>query len=341
MKKRILNIALAAAMVSSSSWAVEGGDKLNWNDHQYLVESNCTGTIIGGRFVLFAGHCGAWESNPFPRAIKLSNGKSIMPSKRHAELYYEGTDDVALWELNDIIPTNKVIYLNASDAPVIGDSVYLMGFGRDNGIADLHGGFNTVSNVVETNVMYVDSIVHSVEGDSGAPVLNANSEIIAVNAGSNTVEGSGEYAQSGSMISAPVVKNWILNTVNGWHSETNFELVGQRTVELQSLHSQPTDLNELINAGTFTSGDVQVLGGSCITDGMVDAFQRCTLDVSSNGREGFVDLGNYKITVNPHVELEPEPDGGHNNNGGESGGGSIGFIGMIVLGLLASWRKTI
>lgn len=347
MKKVALLLAIAS--LSSTAYAVEGGQDVSWQDYPYLVESQCTGTVLGGKYVLLAGHCGASVSSPFPRMVSLSNQTDIMPVTRNAELYKKtGNDfvDIALWTLPQSVPTYKVAFiadLNAPETKVkLGNEISFIGFGRDNHIPKLGKAQTTVSwlidNLSESARFDYDSKStqgHSVPGDSGAPVLNANNRIIGI----NTVgipDQAGFFHNGGERLRK--AKDWLLQNINAWHSPTELMFTGDNTLDIQSLHVNPTNLAERQNNGTLTTGDVSVTGGTCLTD-TIEPFGTCTLEMTAGQYEGKVilDDGN-EITINrgkkPTPPIPPTP-----KDGGGSGGGSIGWLGLLGLLGCALRRK--
>ncbi|WP_305843089.1 hypothetical protein [Photobacterium leiognathi] len=77
-----------------------------------------------------------------------------------------------------------------------------------------------------------------------------------------------------------------MSTINDWHSPTELKFTGNKTIEIQSLHVNNTNIALRQNNGSLSSGDVTVTGGSCITDGDVAPFGICTLEMKSGPYEG-------------------------------------------------------
>ena len=67
MKKISIFALSLAGLLSTSVYAVEGGTPIAWGEHPYLVESQCTGTVLAGKYVLLAGHCADSVDSPFPQ----------------------------------------------------------------------------------------------------------------------------------------------------------------------------------------------------------------------------------------------------------------------------------
>lgn len=353
MRKRALSLfalPFFCTFVSPAN-AVEGGVTQSWVDHPYLIESQCTGTVIAGKYVLLAGHCAASVSSPFPRSVNLSNGESIMPIARNAEPYdnkdgsWNGGADVALWTLPTAAPMNKAVFFaNLNDQTTklhMNDSVRFIGFGRDNSIPTLAITKNHYISYISSNngqvVEYKGSDGHSVPGDSGAPVFNSDNKIIAVNySSSGSVDNNGLYDANGTALHP--VKDWLLNNINRWHSANELTFTGEQTIEIQSLHKNNANLATRWNNGTLSTGDVTVTGGTCVTGSSVSPFEICTLELKSGVGEGKVllEAGN-EITIN-RKKIDPKPDP-KPDNGGEGGGGSIEWATLLLLSFLFILRK--
>ncbi|WIG83784.1 trypsin-like serine protease (plasmid) [Photobacterium damselae] len=354
--KQISLLALGiTSLFPISSYAVEGGTALSWSKYPYLVESQCTGTVIAGKYVLLAGHCGDSIDNPFPRLVNFSNGSSMMPINRNTlykpDLPETKFADIALWTLPESVSINKVAFIdnlnNPSTTPTVDEKISFIGFGQYDKIPRLSQAFNHITQADNgaMRISYSDTAQHSVPGDSGAPIFNLNEKgqidkIIGVNYSSTgSIDPStGLYRQNG--VNLRFVKDWLLQSINAWHSPTELKFTGSNTIEIQSLHVNDTNLALRQNNGALSSGDVTVTGGSCITDGDVAPFGTCTLELSSTGSEGHImlDDGNT-ITINraPKPEPEPKPDPQPSNGGGS--GGSMGYLSLLGLLVLAFKRK--
>jgi len=351
LKLPIIISASLISTLSSTASATEGGTDINWIDHSYIVESDCTGTVLAGKFIILAGHCGAWASNPFPRLVRFSNGDAMLPTSRNADPYYDkggkynGGVDTAIWTLPESAKMDKVIFIadlnDAAKNPKINDKVTVFGFGRDNNTAKLGKIESIITNITDAGITYSDAIQHTVPGDSGGPVLNGKNELISTHySATGSIDPlTGMYDGSGANL--VTVKDWLLESVNSWHSATELKFTGTKTIDVQSLHVDNVNMIDSWNAGTLTSGGVTVTGGSCVTKADVKPFGMCTLELEATTEQGFVNLDDdNKITINRTVkpEPEPEPKPAPNTDSGKSGG-SMGIFSLLALFGISLRRK--
>lgn len=91
---------LFSLLLSSNAYAVTNGTSVNWNDYQDMVEMDCTGTVIAGKFILTAAHC-TNDNN-----IRFSDNTMVSSITRVDHLNWDTPDtgiDVSLWTL----PSNR------------------------------------------------------------------------------------------------------------------------------------------------------------------------------------------------------------------------------------------
>ncbi len=322
MKKiTILVFSLANFFAASSAFAIVGGVDINKSEYpQFLKIGGCSGSIVAGRYVLTAAHCEKTAAN------SAINGNSVTHFIGNPDWIANGYD-VGIATLKNIYPVNTVSFL--SDVPMIDENVQADIYGWSTGSLKRATMLTRAKDSVVPQALYLkfDNNGHTEQGDSGSPVL-INNAIVSIH---NGVDGSheGDFGAITSRIEYS--RDFILSTINDWHSPTELKFTGNKTIEIQSLHVSNTNLALRQNNGTLSSGDVTVTGGSCATDD-VAPFGICTLEMKSGPYEGKVvlDDGN-EITINRGKKpTPPNPDPDGKSKGG--GGGSLGWL--TLLGLL-------
>lgn len=356
MKKT--SLATALLLISSPALAVQFGTTVNWFDAQFdnIVKNSCTNTVIGADFIITAEHCKNGDS------VQLSNGYHVsvtdystpFPMAQGETRYV----DIALAKLSDKVDTTAFMPLSAN-AVSVGDEIKIYGFGRYEDSSEakpLTYAVRGVSSQTESTIRLTNiGQGNIVSGDSGG-ANTLNGALVSVNSSSFMTEGD-VIDSSHTKLSNPVVNEWILETVNGWHYPTVVKTDSNTVVKVQSLNlGQVGDITNVIS----TSGDVQIdyNGITCesmktITDGLgnvieatpndIQAYDVCSIPVESTGYEGTITLGNDVINVNPNVKpeiVEPEPEiTPPTTEGGSGGGGSLGLLSLLGLALVAFKRN--
>ena len=353
---KLTPIAALLSLTSLPALAIENGIALDWQQHDNLVEMNCTGTIIGGDLVLTADHC-KWDSAGGLRPVTLSNGAQI-ETRTQISSSIPPTDtayfDIGLWQLASTPTVTAFTPLSLLPAN-IGEPLTILGFGETQ--QHLFQAIKNISTIYDT--IYVTQDIgqgNLVPGDSGGPTL-LNNSLIAIN------QAVGGDASNHGKLSYKPARDFILNTVNGWHYPTK-ATVGQNTtvnVQIQSLIQSndgvgAIDLTTLVN----TTGDVTIGNISCVAqelDAMnqlplatktdIKPFDVCTLPLTSNGDEGTVTItdptGNNKdavIVINKKVVTPPVTDPSTDKNNSNGGGcGSMGLMAIFSLLLAGLLRR--
>ncbi|WP_394168084.1 trypsin-like serine protease [Photobacterium piscicola] len=332
--KTITKITLAIiGLTSASAHAIVGGTSVDESLYQQYVtytagNQRCSGTIVGGKYILSAAHCmtNAKTGNiKDQRLIKFTTNPDDLLSRGF---------DIAIATIEEQYKTPTITFL--SDLHVL-DNEKVGVFGWGAGVLK-HAVMKTklVDQYIPQALLLNDiNEGYTNAGDSGSPVVLSN-KIISIHSGKD-----GDENDENATISARIEssRDFILSTINDWHSPTELKFTGAQTIEIQSLHVNDTNLAERWNANTLTTGKVTVTGGTCVTD-TIAPFGTCTLDVTADAGEGKIKLtDNNIVTINRAAVVEPDTGGStdkdNNNNGG---GGSFGWLTLLAL-LPLAWRR--
>ncbi|GAL27731.1 possible trypsin protease [Vibrio variabilis] len=316
MKKAF--IPLLFTLVSANSFAIQDGTPINWNDKNDLVTFNCTGTIIAGKYVFTAAHC---QEDQF---IQFSDNtwQAAVSRTDHPEYANNSGYDVSFLYLENIAKTSSIhFFSNLANNNINDKDLLLMnGFGGTTSLNqaqfEIDGNYTYPGQSMLMKGLFIGKGT-STRGDSGAPYLNTSNEIFSLHK-----SGTPNYVIGTNLHYA---KDFILDTINGWHYPTVANTTsGQVTIKVQSLHQSP------VVDSAYTSGDAQIIGGTCQSAGPLNAFATCDYIIESQGGEGTLHLsGTESITINPQTN-----SGGNNGNESSGGGGSFGLAsGLVLLGL--------
>ena len=320
-------IGVLTAGLCSNAWAVIDGEPIDWQSHDNTVEiSKCTGTRIGGVFVLTAAHC---ETNVGLTWIKDAyHGEyqyiveSVYLHPNYVPNYI--SEDVALAKLSTPTDYAHIQFLADLSAPTyVQDAQFTMdGFGGLNNQPPARATFKLYYNV-QNYPSHIEGMQvngsYSAGGDSGAAWVNTNNDIIATHTGASSSGNVGEdHTHIIGGTDLHYAADFILDTVNGWHYPTIATAKGRTTIEVQSLHR-----GGAVDTA-YTSGDATIVAeeSSCLT-GTIAPFERCTYVIDSGGGKGTLHLSDTES-----VRLNSASAGG--SSGGDSGG-SAGWATLLAL----------
>ncbi len=341
---------LALSVFSASSYAVENGTPVDWSqqDNTIRLDSSnnanmyCTATLVSGRYALTAAHC--LDGNGIDRISTVSNDITQISQQLMHPNYMENggfsTEDIGIVKLEHQIDYHNIQFLNI-DKHIAGEELTIAGFGDT--VETLNRADFTFSHYYPNPddpdnpfVVYADMVneSHTTGGDSGSAWVNKNNEIIAIHKGSSVVHGWEDTYRETYGTDIQAVKDFITSNIDGWHYPTLVDANGRATITVQSLHRDD------VSDDAYVDGDVALIpeDSTCMTNGSIQPFEKCTYVIESTGGEGTLSLSDSEIIhINKPVET---PDGnGDGDNSDDSSGGSMGFWPLILFGVALRRRK--
>lgn len=330
MKKTILALSMMAAI--SPAHAIWQGESLIASDNPQVVKlNNCSGTVIGNKYVLTAGHCGDGAGT---NAVD-GNGKVVQVTKTHLNPLYDASVariyDVALWELATPMTSG---FLSASEPAKDAMSSISGWEGGTLKKAELKalGPVNPLFSEDAFELLYdpANGIGSGMSrpGDSGGPCYTQDGVWGTIHGAGG--QGDGTYIQVCQRVTNANTRQWILETVNGWSYPLELKGDGAVSVKVQSVHA---------GAEAFTpwvEGNVELISNSC-SGGIVDPLAVCNLTVKGSGKLYLT--AQDVIEINKQVE-PPQPPTPEENGGG-GGGGSSSPVMLAMMAMAAILRRLI
>jgi hypothetical protein len=318
MKKSLSAIALMMAV--SPVYAITDGEALDpVSNPQFVKLKNCSGTVIGNKFVLTAGHCGDGSGS----LVMDGNNKTSTVIKTVIHPRYDPDTsrvfDVALWELNSPMetgfisttePVKDVIYSISGWANGTLKTAKMLAIGPENPL------FSEDAFELLYNPLAGIGTGKSSPGDSGGPCYDEKGVWGTIHGSGG--QGDGSYISSCQRVTNEHTRQWILETVNGWSYPLSAKGDGVLTLKVQSIHPS----TEVF--APWTDGTLELISNSCA--GTANPLDVCTLQVKGSGKLHITNADQVEVNKPIDPPEPPKPE-----EGGSGGGGSTGPLWLLSL----------
>lgn len=318
MKKSLAAIALM--VVVSPVHAIMEGEALDAaNNPQFVKLKNCSGTVIGNKYVLTAGHCGDGAGS----LVSSGNNKTAKVINTIIHPRYDPNTsrvyDVALWELDlpmasgfisKTEPVKDVLYSIAGWASGSLKTAQMLGVGPENPL------FSEDSFELLYDPGTGIGTGTSRPGDSGSPCYDETGVWGTMHGGGG--QGDGSYRSSCQRVTNEHTRQWILETVNGWSYPLSAKGDGVLTLKVQSIHPS----TEVF--APWTDGTLELISNSCA--GTANPLDVCTLQVKGSGKLHITNADQVEVNKPIDPPEPPKPE-----EGGSGGGGSTGPLWLLSL----------